>query len=889
MPPLSWRGISFFDESLLIMKSKHVVLSACLAFSLCASAKGTISGNVVNKQSGEIMDFVNVQLIDAKSGKALPIGASTDEEGKFMIPDVADGEYILKVSNIGSIDQERPVSVQGANVSVGTIHLADDSKLLQEVVVEGVRSQMRFELDKKVFSVDQDIASAGLSASEVLESIPSVEVDQDGEVSLRGNTSVTVWINGKESGLSADNRAQILEQIPGETIEKIEVITNPSAKYSPEGTAGIINIILKKDLRAGYYGSAEIGANTQGGGNANFNINYNSSKWDLFASVGFRMRHNTKGGSRMRRNFDATYDDDGTILTPVYYLNSDGTRKNHGNNLFIRAGATYKLTDSDEFYLNGFGMFGHRWDNSSTFYYYGPEDVLGSSSIYFPWHNNNMWTSNKGDNRGAHAELGYKHKWGDNHTIDIMGSYNFWGGPNRRYYHEQYLFDGNPEKEGEIDNYNYQEQNINVQSEEVKVDYVNQLLSWLKLEAGFAGNYSTENTPVKTWGEDNLAGNVDYNLLPADKALWNRFIYNNNVSALYFTLGGKVKDFSFSAGLRGEYWLVRFKSLEYDNFDSAKSTEWTKPNKNGLFALFPSVFLSYSLPYDNEVQINYTRRLRRPWGGQLNNFVDISDPTNISFGNPALEPEYTNSFELNYIKSWTMHMISLSAYLRTGDNKMERISYLKSFDDQTQTMYSTWANVGKQTNSGVEIVVKNSFWRGKIDLTTTVNLYNNHMSAWSMMFTPPKLSDLNGDVISQDPVLISGKKQNAFAWDARMMFSIKLPWSLSVQATGRYSSKQLTAQGSRQPGWSVDAGIRKTLGNWSFSISGRDLFDSRKFKNIVYGYGDTPYTQTTERWRGGRRIQFTIKYSFGNMGKQNGNRQQEMEPSDSSGYGEMEF
>lgn len=155
-----------------------------------------------------------------------------------------------------------------------------------------------------------------------------------------------------------------------------------------------------------------------------------------------------------------------------------------------------------------------------------------------------------------------------------------------------------------------------------------------------------------------------------------------------------------------------------------------------------------------------------------------------------------------------------------------------------------------------------------------------------MMFNPPKLTDLNGEVISQDPVLISGKKQNAFAWDARMMFSIKLPWSLSVQATGRYASEQLTAQGSRQPGWSVDAGIRKTLGNWSFSISGRDLFDSRKFKNTVNGQN---YTQVTERWRGGRRIQFTVKYSFGNMRKQ-GKRNQEAEPMDNSGYGDgMDF
>ena len=164
----------------------------------------------------------------------------------LLLKGVKDGKYVIKISNIGSIDQERPVEIVGSNVDIGSVRLADDAKLLQEVVVEGIRSQMRFELDKKVFSVDANVSAAGQSASELLESIPSVEVDQDGEVSLRGNSSVTIWINGKESGLTADNRAQILEQIPAETIDKIEVITNPSAKYSPEGTAGIINIVLKK-------------------------------------------------------------------------------------------------------------------------------------------------------------------------------------------------------------------------------------------------------------------------------------------------------------------------------------------------------------------------------------------------------------------------------------------------------------------------------------------------------------------------------------------------------------------------------------------------------------------------------------------------------------------
>lgn len=812
---------------------KALLISGLLVTPLLASAKGTVTGTVVNKESGDPMDYVTIQLVDAKTGKPLTVGATTDENGKFSIADIQDGKYLVRVTNVGSIEQDRPVTIAGADVNIGTVKLADDAKLLKEVVVEGIRSQMRFELDKKVFQVDANIASAGQSASELLESIPSVEVDQDGEVSLRGNSSVTVWINGKESGLTADNRAQILEQIPAETIEKIEVITNPSAKFSPEGTAGIINIVLKKDRRGGYFGSAELSGNSRGGGNASVNINYNTSKWDTYASVGFRMRHN-KGGSLMRRTFDNGL-----------YTNSDGSSRNHGNNIFFRIGATYHLTDKDDFYVNGFGMFGHRWGHTTTSYL---------SNVPGQWLSDIQQARNSGDNRGAHGEFGYTHRFSDSHSIDANVSYNHWGGPSWNSYSEEEDWGD----DGFISSYREQTMPINVNTWEAKLDYTNTFNQYLKLEAGFNGNYSHENTPNSTY----RGTSKDDMKLAED--LWNRFIYTNNVSALYATLGGKVGIFSYSGGVRAEAWQIRAKSLEYGE-NRADAPE-LKRNK---FALFPSVYMSLALPYENEVQLNYTRRIRRPWGGQLNSFRDISDPTSISFGNPSLDPEFSNSLELNYLKSWTYHMISVSAYLRQASDCMNRLSYMDN-----DIMYTTWANVSSRVNSGVEIVSKNNLFKGWLDLTTTVNLYNNHISAWTYTMKTD----------SGREVLLSGDKQNSFAWDARMMANVKLPWQLAFQATGRYSSDHKEAQGSHQGGWSVDLGLRKTLGNWSFSLSCRDVFNSRKFKNTTYGPG---YEQYSERWRNGSTVRLTIKYSFGNM-KAKRNKFNE-EPMDTSGYGESEI
>ncbi len=816
------------------MKIKFLLPCFLSMASFYAFAKGDITGKVLNKETGEPMDFVNVQLFNAKTGKPLPIGTSTDENGLFILKGVSDGKYIVKITNVGSIDQEREANVVGNNINLGDIKLTEDSKLLQEVVVEGIRSQMRFELDKKVFSVDANIAAAGQSASELLESIPSVEVDQDGEVSLRGNSSVTVWINGKESGLTADNRAQILEQIPAETIDRIEVITNPSAKYSPEGTAGIINIVLKKNRKAGYYGSAELSVNSRGGGNASANVNYNSSKVDAFAGLGFRMRRNT-GGSKMNREF---IDEDGAPTG--IFTNSEGKSPNRGRNVFARLGFTYHLTDKDDIGINGFGMFGHSNSSSTTLY---------TSNVPGNWIRNDDYSKNKGDHRGMHAEFNYTHKWNDNHTLDVIAGYNHWGGPNWRSYSEEIDFSDHSEKK-------YQEQTMDMSTSswETKIDYSNKLSEWLKLEAGFNGRYSHEDTPTDTY-TGTSAGDMLQN-----ESLYNRFIYNNNVSALYATLGGNVQKFSFSAGLRAEAWQIKTRSLGFGQTESEVA-----PFKKNNFALFASLFLSYSLPQDNELQINYTRRIRRPWGGQLNSFHDISDPTNVSYGNPELQPQYSNSFELNYLKSWTWHMLSLSAYVRTTSDMMNRISYLDG-----DVMYSTWANIADEVNSGCEIVSKNSFFN-RLDLTTTVNLYNNHISGWNYNFLAE-----SGNLIP-----LSGKKQNSFAWSARMMANVRLPWALSLQATGNYNSKMLSAQGSRQGGWSVDLGLRRVFGAWSFSLNCRDLFDSRKFKSTTNG---PDYTQYNERWRGGRTIRLTVKFSFGNMNNTKPNRNADGEPMDGSGY-----
>lgn len=788
------------------------VFLACSGYAL-PDASGLVKGKVIDSKSKEALEFVNVS-IKKKGSDQIVKGATTDLDGNFIIGNLAPGTYVVNVSYIGYTPYEKEFTINPnqKSVSLRMIPLAEDSQMLGEVQVVGQKPQMRFDIDKKVFNVDQNIASSGGSASDVLSNIPSVDVDNEGEVSLRGNSSVTIWINGKASGLSADNRAEILEQMPAESIENIEVITNPSAKYSPEGTAGIINIVLKEDRKAGYYGSAQAGADTDGGYNASANINYSSGKVEAYANLGYRERRMKGGGYTDRLNIGET---------DTTFLNQTSSSKNNGGNVFARMGVTWNVTSKDHLSLGGFGMFGSRSGKNGI-------DYLSNTPGSFLLSRRTSDSDN--DMNGGNIELGYKHDFSKKSNLDLTASWNSWGMDNHTVY-DQFSEYG----EGvETTSYQRQLNNIRNHNWEFQADYVNSFDDRNKLEAGYKGTLSRQNSPVETY-----SGPTE-STAEAEQSLFNRFLYNQDIHALYATYSTKFGPLGLQAGLRGEYSKVDTKSLAYGQTESDVS-----PYKHDYFSLFPSVFLSYALPKDNEIQLNYTRRISRPWGGQLNSFMNITDSTNISFGNPRLSPQYSNAFELNYIKNWGEHLLSLSGYYRNTNDVIQRIRFLEG-----DIMKSTYENVAKSQSAGVEIVGKDKLFR-ILDLTTTVNLFYSKLDGFT--YQP------SGAV---EPVV--GKAEENFSWNARMIANLMLPYSISLQVTGNYNAKQVVAQGYRKPNYSLDAGLRKSFldKKLSLSINARDLLDSRKRHTITSGAG---FEQDDMNWRGGRRFGFTLTYSFGNM------------------------
>lgn len=786
------------------------------------SAQGFVKGKVLDKQNSEPLGFVNVRITQKASG-AFVGGGMTDSEGNFTVKNLKNGAYVLTLTFVGYKEETRDfeLTADSPKRTFTRIYMSENRNELAGVTITGQKSTMKLEVDRKSFDVTQLISNSGEAASDVLDNIPSVEVDNDGNVSLRGNSSVEVWINGKSSGLTSDNRAQILQQLPAESIEKIEVIDNPSAKFSAEGSAGIINIVLKKNRKAGYYGSLQAGGGTRGGANTSFNINYNSSKLDAYANIGYRHRSN-----------DGRSESDQVFTNTGEYQRYRGTSKNMGNNLFTRAGITWHATDKDDISFNGMMMFGGGKNRSDIPYRYGTVGDGSDSRMML------RRTRSKDDMRMLYGELNYRHNFSDKHFIDFTIDANKWKRDNDNFYQDSTVY-YSEERPTEYD-YQYRPMYMNNNRWEMKLDYENQINDRMKVEAGYQGNFSHENSPQESFVDDTSwdgANSVE------DKDYFNRFIYDMDLHALYATFSYKLGKLGVMGGLRGEYWKVNTESYTWEQEHDASKRD--PAFKKDYFQLFPSLFLSYQLTETQQLQLNYTRRLRRPWGGQLNSFRDTRDATMVSFGNPELTPEFSNSFSLNYLKTRNDHSLLVSAYYRPTSDVIQRINYQSSTDG---LMYSTSVNVAKSLSSGLEVVLKNKLFR-ILDLTTTANAYYYKLNGFSY--------DIDGQTVT-------GKGNDNFTWNARMTASLILPYDISVQATGRYNARQVITQGHRKANYSVDLGARKNFFNKALTVAVncRDLLNSRKWVN--YTESDT-FTRYQMNKRGGRNVNLTVTWNFGNM------------------------
>ena len=786
-----------------------------LAFPLFAAE--SIKGSIVDAGDQSPLDFVNVTLF--KQGSTKPITfVSSDTNGAFVFPTIEKGKYTVRFSYVGFTTINQVVEVNTTPVNLGIIKLDADSKNLKEVEVVGQGSQMHFDIDKKVFSVDQNISAAGGSASDVLKNIPSVTVDNQGNVSLRKDGNVEVWINGKASGLTVDNRAQVLQQMPAESIESIEVMTNPSAKFNPEGSAGIINIVMKQKHKAGYFGSVSAGTtipdNGKLGQNYGASINYSSSKLDAYVNLGYRAM-SFQGGSKTDRTNFAT----DNSLSNTTMLNQNNVNSTAFSGLFMRAGVDYHFDPKNTLSLSGFGMAGS--GNQSSTITSTTTDLVTNGKSLFTQEN-----TGKGTRPSLNMNLDYRHDF-DKKGSNLMANVSY--SNHNRTGNSAYVYTGDT-----ISNITQVTDDKNKELE-MKVDYTNKLTENSKLEAGMQ---STLGTRLSTsTGLNNITGLY----LPA---YFDSFKYNEQINSAYVTFGSRYKNLTYQLGLRAEYYTKQFTDT---TMASDRITKQVQPfTADPIFHVFPSFYLSYTLPNKDEMQFNYSNRVNRPRGRQINPYKNYSDPINISYGNPELLPQYVSSLELNYIKSWDAQTLSASLYYHKTDNVIEGVKYVNN-----NVMENTYLNIAKSQNTGLEMISKNRLFK-ILSLTSTLNVYYSKLD--SATYSNPKFPDLKTTIPGQ----------NSFSWSGNIMANFLLSKTLSGQITGEYESSQLIAQGRENAKYSIDLGVRQTFMNRNLSVSlnVRDLLNSDRDNTTTSGSG---FTQNSSSYFHGRMLGITLSYNFGNM------------------------
>ncbi len=738
---------------------------------------GVLSGFVYEKESGQPVEYANV-VIYSKRDSTIVSGGITDKSGYFRIDKIRYGKFFVEVNFIGygkHIIPELIIKPDKKEVNLGKVFLEINAEMLSEVSVEANVNQVDYRLDRKVVNVNQDIVSAGATAVEVLENVPSVTTDIDGNVALRGSESFLVLVDGRPSPVQG---SEALQQIPANSIESIEIITNPSAKYDPDGVGGIINVVLKKEKRKGYNGqvSANYGTFNSFGGDALFN--FRTEKINFFVGGNY--------GDRVFRGEGETHRK--TFLTEdtTYILNSYSTNYRDRKSGSFRAGIDYYLNDNEiitvsgRYGLSGYGMGSEAWAGSyydysgiyKNFYYYLTENDMESNSSYFS------------------GDLNYMKKFKKaGHELQLYASYSGDYDNELNTYSELETNHMRIPTGSTISEYRTLEKGSG-NTLTAKADYVLPVFEEGKFEAGYQLKYTLTDNDLKyqTFVSDYWAD---------DTSRLNPYVFSTNIQSGYALFSNFWKKLGYQFGLRTEYTDRLF-------HQTATDQKWAY-NK---FDFFPSVHVSYKLPADMQLLASYSRRLDRPRGWYLDPFIEYIDPNNLRQGNPDLLPEYTNSFDLSVQKKFGSNFVSLEAYARQTYNKIDRITVVYPEDQSMFLM--TFDNIGEDLAIGSELMGN---------------------------FNPLKWYNLNisGSAYYYELISENYNSGSTFSWRTRInnTFRIKKTGT-SIQIGAHYSGPEIEAQGKEFASWMANIGIRQDLldRKLSLSVNVRNVFVSMKHESI---------------------------------------------------------
>lgn len=775
---------------------KRIVFSLMIVFVcrfvLAQASGGSVMGVLKERISGLPLEFATVALYDMEKQQMIA-GCTTDTEGRFRLTAIPAGTYYVEGSFVGY----RPVRSKVLTVfamkpvDAGTLYIEDAGEALEEVVVEGRKSTFVAKLDRKVFNVGQDLMSNAGSAGDLMQNIPSIEVDMDGVVSLRGNENVTILVNGKPSAMmSAKTRGDALNQLSANSIERIEVITNPSAEYKPDGVSGIINIVLKKDAKFGLNGTFNASLGSYGRHNAGVNLNYGMGKVNFWSGYAYRCDR-----------YDRSIIDSRT--SPADFINQTTYGVGHPVSHTFRMGLDAILSVHDV--VEVAGSYNRRnfrrnervesvtedRNHELSDFYFRNRDALAKE---------NMW---EGSFRYTHT-YGKENEWGVDYTYSSESE------DEMNHYSTQRMEERAKEKEGVWDA-NY----LHIG----KLNWKHRLSTQLLFSAGYEleALRAEQNFHVLDWSNDIFVPNPDRT---------SDFTHYRTIHSLYTTLEADLGRWKLLAGLRGEY--ADIKNCLF-SLDSIATQHYTN--------LYPTLHASRMLNGHNELQLNYSLRVNRPEGSDMNPFAERINPLSLQAGNPYLKPEKIHSVEAGWLwRNDAGTSLMTTFYYRYITNQITVVSrYIAG-----GVLLTTKENLQSGQSAGAELI-----WNASVAHWLTFNWNVNGF-----------FNQINAEKLGY------GKSKNTFAWSTLLNMNFIPFRHCMIQLNARYRSATLIPQGCRDADCRINAGVKYDIPHTRLSLlaSVTDLLDTYRRSYTL----DTPeLKQKVVRRRNPRIFYLGASWQFG--------------------------
>lgn len=825
-------------KNLKLFLTLALLLSAFLNYSQKPSGqpKIKVTGKVIEKGSDFALEYSTISFTNTTT-KKITAGGLTNANGEFSV-EVSPGVYDIKIEFISF----KPTEIKGKPIkqdtNLGTIALQDDATQLNEVVVQATKSTVEIKLDKKVYNVGQDMTVKGGSASDVLDNVPSVTVDGDGNVSLRGNDNVKILIDGRPT--NAINVADALRNISADALDKVEVITNPSARYDAEGGAGIINIVLKKGKNNGVNGSFTGTVGNPENYGLIGNLNYKTNDFNLFASAGY---NNSKSPGNSYTNSDYL-NEDGSIKKNIIE-NTDRERGRKGFN--YNFGMDWFLDKT----LTWTNTFNYRKNNGVN-----PETSSQINNDPLNTFTQNRFNNQQNKSNDIEYTTNFTKKFktdGHKLTIDASVSKNIDDDSSLI----TTSFIG-------VDTPNFTQSTINFQTQNnllLQSDYILPIGKNSQFEAGYKGNF---NELLTNYNVSNVDASGNY---ISDPNYTNSLQYKERINALYSQFGTKINKFSILLGLRWEDSNIDINLLTTNNFNTKKYNNF-----------FPSAFFTYEINDESSISLNYSRRISRPRSRFINPFSNYTSNINIFQGNPDLDPSFTDAIDLGYLTKWNKVTFSSSAYYNKTKDVFQFIrrpngdvvtSIVNGQTVETPVFLATPINLADENRFGFEFNINYSpfrWWK----LNSNFNLFQRKTTG-SYSYTLAN----TGEVVNEN------LDNSAFSWFTRLSSKVTLPYKIDWQTNATYNAPQNSAQGKSLGVLSANLAFSKDIlkDKGTIALNVNDVFNSRK--RITQTDIPTLSSYSEMQWRQ-RQINLSFTYRF-NKPKNEKDKQPKKQPQDDGG------